>query len=115
MGSDGTLGLKAIKENLGMVMVQDPASAKYDGMPRSAINTGHGGLRRRRKKIPAKLIQYVNHAGDSRKIAICQKRNHPPRSKRSLSCCAPTPATTSPATRETRSPPDRTADERPPV
>jgi two-component system, chemotaxis family, CheB/CheR fusion protein len=40
MGSDGTRGLKAIKENLGMVMAQDPASAKYDGMPRNAINTG---------------------------------------------------------------------------
>ena len=40
MGSDGTLGLRAIKEQLGMAMVQDPASAKYDGMPRSAIGTG---------------------------------------------------------------------------
>ena len=33
MGSDGTLGLRTIKEQLGMAMVQDPASAKYDGMP----------------------------------------------------------------------------------
>ena len=40
MGSDGTLGLRAIKEQLGMAMVQNPASAKYDGMPRSAIATG---------------------------------------------------------------------------
>jgi len=32
-GTDGTLGVKAIKEELGMVMAQDVNSAKYDGMP----------------------------------------------------------------------------------
>lgn len=40
MGTDGTLGIKAIKEKLGMVMAENPASAKYDGMPRSAVDTG---------------------------------------------------------------------------
>ena len=59
MGSDGTLGLKAIKENLGMVMVQDPASAKYDSMPRSAINTGMVDYVAAAEELPAKLIQYV--------------------------------------------------------
>jgi two-component system CheB/CheR fusion protein len=39
-GSDGTLGIKAIKESGGMVMVQDPEEAEYDGMPRSALATG---------------------------------------------------------------------------
>ena len=39
-GSDGTNGLKAIKENDGMVIVQDVGSAKFDGMPRSAMRTG---------------------------------------------------------------------------
>ncbi|WP_300437918.1 chemotaxis protein CheB [Christiangramia sp.] len=39
-GSDGTRGARAIKENDGMVMVQDPGEAKFDGMPKSAINTG---------------------------------------------------------------------------
>jgi len=62
MGSDGTLGLKAIKENLGMAMVQDPASAKYDGMPRSAINTGMADYIAAARELPAKLIQYVTHA-----------------------------------------------------
>ena len=37
MGSDGSLGLKAIKANEGIVLVQDPLSAKFDSMPRSAI------------------------------------------------------------------------------
>jgi two-component system, chemotaxis family, CheB/CheR fusion protein len=61
MGSDGTLGLKAIKENFGMAMVQDPSSAKYDGMPRSAINSGVADYIAEAEGLPAKLIQYCSH------------------------------------------------------
>src|ERR1700730_6473197 len=39
-GGDGSLGLKAVKEKGGLVIVQDPDDAEYDGMPRSAIMTG---------------------------------------------------------------------------
>jgi len=39
-GSDGALGLEAIHSQGGMSLVQDPLSAKFDGMPRSAIATG---------------------------------------------------------------------------
>ncbi|MEO8326119.1 MAG: chemotaxis protein CheB, partial [Nitrospirota bacterium] len=39
-GSDGTLGMKAIKGEAGMTMAQEPQSAKYTGMPQSAIGTG---------------------------------------------------------------------------
>jgi len=39
-GSDGTRGIRAVKEKGGMVMVQDPNQAKFDGMPQSAIQTG---------------------------------------------------------------------------
>jgi len=38
MGSDGTFGLGAIKENGGICLVQSPETAKFDGMPRSAID-----------------------------------------------------------------------------
>ena len=62
MGSDGTQGLRAIKENSGMVMVQDPASAKYDGMPHSAVRTGLVDCVAAAEELPAKLIQYVHHA-----------------------------------------------------
>ena len=39
-GSDGTRGLKAIDEAGGVVLVQDPQTAEFDGMPSSAIATG---------------------------------------------------------------------------
>ena len=42
-GSDGTNGVKAVKERGGLVIAQAPESAKFDGMPRSAINTGSNG------------------------------------------------------------------------
>ena len=40
MGTDGTLGVKAIKEHLGLALAQEARSAKYDSMPKSAIGTG---------------------------------------------------------------------------
>jgi two-component system, chemotaxis family, CheB/CheR fusion protein len=39
-GSDGNNGLRAINEAGGFVMVQDPLSAEFDGMPKTAIATG---------------------------------------------------------------------------
>ena len=39
MGSDGTLGVKAVKEHGGLILAQEPASAKFDSMPRSAIES----------------------------------------------------------------------------
>ncbi len=39
-GSDGTNGIRAIKEQNGVIIVQSPESAKFDGMPRNAISTG---------------------------------------------------------------------------
>jgi len=58
-GSDGTLGLKAIKESGGMTIVQDPESAKYDGMPRSAIDAGLADHILPVAKIPQELLSYV--------------------------------------------------------
>ena len=56
-GSDGTLGLKAIKENGGISMVQDPVSAAYDSMPQSAVNAGVVDFILAPEKIPAQLLQ----------------------------------------------------------
>ncbi len=62
MGSDGTLGLRAIKEAAGLVLVQEPASAKFDGMPRSAIDAGLADVVAPVDELPGKIIAYLEHA-----------------------------------------------------
>lgn len=62
MGTDGTLGLRAIKEHAGVVLVQDPASAKFDGMPRSAVDAGLADIIAPEEELPGKLQQYLKHA-----------------------------------------------------
>lgn len=61
-GTDGTLGLKAIKGEGGMAMVQEPATAKYDGMPRSAIATGLVDYILPPNDMPGQLLVYVERA-----------------------------------------------------
>jgi two-component system CheB/CheR fusion protein len=60
MASDGTAGLKAVKSELGMVMVQDPKSAKFDGMPVSAIKTGLADFILPPEEMPEQLIKYTS-------------------------------------------------------
>lgn len=60
-GTDGTLGLKEIKGEGGMVMVQEPTTAKYDGMPKSAIDTGLADYVLPLEKMPGQLLSYVQH------------------------------------------------------
>ncbi len=61
MGSDGTLGLRAIKEKAGAVFVQTPASAKFDSMPWMAIDAGLADVIAPAKKLPGKIIEYLKH------------------------------------------------------
>ncbi|MFH7320544.1 chemotaxis protein CheB [Desulfurivibrio sp. D14AmB] len=62
MGSDGTMGLRAIKEKAGVVLVQEPSSAKFDSMPRSAIDAGLADLVAPAEELPGKIIDYLRHA-----------------------------------------------------
>jgi chemotaxis response regulator CheB len=62
MGSDGTLGLRAIKEKAGLALAQDPASAKFDSMPRNVINAGLADLVAPVEELPAKLLDLIRHA-----------------------------------------------------
>lgn len=62
MGSDGTIGLRAIKEKGGVSLVQEPTSAKFDSMPRSAINAGLADLIALAEDLPGKIIDYLRHA-----------------------------------------------------
>ena len=57
-GTDGSLGLKAVKEKGGLVIVQDPEEAAFDGMPRSAIMSGGADLVLTVAKIPQALVRY---------------------------------------------------------
>ena len=59
-GTDGTLGLKAIKEVNGLVMAQDPASAQFSGMPASAIATDMVDFVTTPEELPRKLLEYLN-------------------------------------------------------
>jgi two-component system CheB/CheR fusion protein len=60
-GSDGTLGLKEIKAAGGMAMVQKPDQAKYDSMPRSAIETGMVDFILPVEEMGEQLLQYLRH------------------------------------------------------
>jgi two-component system CheB/CheR fusion protein len=60
-GTDGTLGLKAVKGEGGMTMAQEEEQAKYDSMPRSAINTGCVDFILPVEKMPSELSKYVKH------------------------------------------------------
>ena len=60
-GSDGTLGIRAIKGELGMVIAQFPASCEFDGMPLSAIQTGLVDYQLIPAKMPAQLKNYADH------------------------------------------------------
>ena len=61
MGADGTMGVKAIKEHLGVAMAQDTRSAKYDSMPKSAIGIGLMDYVDTPQRLPEKLLGYIRH------------------------------------------------------
>ena len=72
-GADGSLGLKAVNENGGLVIAQDPDEAGYDGMPRSAIMTGAVDLILPVAEIPGALVRY-----DRRMDLVQTQKKSPP-------------------------------------
>jgi len=61
-GSDGTLGLKAIKGHAGMTLAQDVASARYTNMPQSAVGAGVVDYVRRPQEMADVLLNYARRA-----------------------------------------------------
>jgi two-component system CheB/CheR fusion protein len=61
-GSDGTLGLKAIKGHAGMTLAQDAASARYSSMPQSAVAAGAVDYVRRPQDMVDVLLNYARRA-----------------------------------------------------
>ena len=62
MGSDGTLGLRAIKTQGGLTLAQQPESAQFDSMPRSAIGAGCVDIVGLPGELPARILQVVGAA-----------------------------------------------------
>ncbi|HEY5924144.1 MAG TPA: chemotaxis protein CheB, partial [Kofleriaceae bacterium] len=63
MGTDGTLGLRAVKEAAGATFVQAPESAKFDSMPRSAIDGGLADVVAPVEELPNRILSYRDHLG----------------------------------------------------
>ena len=61
-GSDGSVGLKSIKECGGAVLVQEPEDADHDGMPKNALATGMVDVSAPAGELARQLIQYHDSA-----------------------------------------------------
>jgi two-component system CheB/CheR fusion protein len=72
MGSDGTLGMRAIKENFGLTMAQEPSSAKFDSMPRSVIDAGLVDVVASSQELPGKIFSYLRSVQQVHSIELSQ-------------------------------------------
>ena len=59
MGSDGTLGLGAIKKQGGLTLVQEPLVAKFDSMPKSVIDSGFADIIAPAEELPQRIIDFL--------------------------------------------------------
>ena len=71
--TDGTLGLRAILGAGGICMVQEPSTAKYDGMPQSAIAAGYATHILPVEKMPAMLQEVARQSAFRRKVPAIAK------------------------------------------
>jgi two-component system CheB/CheR fusion protein len=60
-GSDGSRGLPAIRKAGGMILVQDPSDAKFDGMPVNAIATGMADCVCPATEMAERICEYLRH------------------------------------------------------
>jgi two-component system CheB/CheR fusion protein len=72
-GSDGALGVRAVKKVGGFVIAQEPVTAKYDGMPRSAIETGEVDSVLPPDKIGLEIKEYLENP-QSNKISVSPEK-----------------------------------------
>jgi PAS domain S-box-containing protein len=73
-GSNGTEGLREVRSEGGMSLVQVPETAKFDGMPRSAIAAGLADHVLAPEEMPGALLAYVHHDY----VSTAAKRAHEP-------------------------------------
>ena len=60
-GTDGSVGIKDVKEVGGLIMVQSPEDAEYDSMPRAALSTGLVDVIMPAGQLAEKLTDYIQH------------------------------------------------------
>ncbi len=77
-GADGSLGLKSVKEQGGLVIAQDPGEAGYDGMPRSAIATGAVDLVLPVAQLSGALVKYDRRMALAHAMDGLQRRDAAP-------------------------------------
>jgi len=61
MGSDGSIGCRSLKEQNGIVMVQEPSNAKFDSMPRNVIDSVLVDIVAPANELPVKLMEFMKH------------------------------------------------------
>ena len=102
MGNDGTIGLQAIETQGGLTLAQDPASAQFDSMPRSAIDAGAAAIVALPEELPQRILRALRLRGGPPPGAAAPSDNAQPpalaailallhaRSKHDLSAYKPT-------------------------
>lgn len=69
MGSNGTAGAQAVKAVGGLVIAQDPDTAKFPSMPRSVIDASYADFILRPAEIPQALLNFASHAYATRRVS----------------------------------------------
>lgn len=72
MGSDGSLGIKSIKKKNGLVLVQEPSTAKYDAMPQSAIEAVIADVIAPAEDLPEKLLSLLSTKLDAKQDLVIE-------------------------------------------
>ncbi|PWD98352.1 chemotaxis protein CheB [Marinilabilia rubra] len=76
MGSDGCIGIRAIKENNGVVLVQKPETAKFDSMPRHAIDSGLVDIIAPPEKLVREIIHFLNQIPEGKPTRHTAIKDH---------------------------------------
>ena len=87
-GSDGTYGLRAIKEKSGIVLAQEPASARHTGMPVSAIDTGLVDFVISPAEMAGRLIEYFKHPVEIKPAPVKKNKKEPDQVKKIMALLA---------------------------
>jgi len=77
MGSDGTLGLQAVKAVGGLTVVQSPETAEFDSMPKSAIAAGCADIQDTAGALPGRILDFINKLGGPAPAASTPAKSKP--------------------------------------